>query len=107
MLKFKKVLVALEMSLISDISRDIMRDLDESLSCIDQLVEKLRSILVQVHEIVRYRVAVATVQVFPLFIQLSNVWVKMQEEVDILSEINNNFVELSTVTKVPYLTFFN
>ncbi|KAK6622484.1 hypothetical protein RUM44_002296 [Polyplax serrata] len=79
--------------------RDIMRDLDESLSCIDQLVEKLRSILVQVHEIVRYRVAVATVQVFPLFIQLSNVWVKMQEEVDILSEINNNFVELSTVTK--------
>lgn len=67
---------------------------------IDELILKLQSYLLQIHDVVKYRVAVATVQVFPLFLQLSNVWVQMQEEIDVLSEINNNFVELSSYMEV-------
>lgn len=80
--------------------RDIIRDLNDSSTIIDELILKLQSYLLQIHDVVKYRVAVATVQVFPLFLQLSNVWVQMQEEIDVLSEINNNFVELSSYTEV-------
>lgn len=82
--------------------RNIIKDLDDSLLTIDALVEKLQTILLQIHDVVRYRVAIATVQVFPLFLELSNVWVEMQEQVDILSEINNNLMDLSSVSKVRW-----
>ncbi|KAL0276603.1 UNVERIFIED_CONTAM: hypothetical protein PYX00_004147 [Menopon gallinae] len=65
--------------------------IEETILSIESLVEKFRETLSELHNVVRYRSAIPTGQVFPLFIILSNIWEDFQKEVAVLSEINNHY----------------
>lgn len=65
-------------------------------SCVDQL----RETLVQLHETVRYRAAIPTIQVYPLFVQLSLVWRELQYEAAVLSHFSLVSKSVSSIADV-------
>lgn len=80
--------------------RKLTAELEESNKKVQLLIERLQKTLLQLHEVVRYRAAVPTIQVYPLFIDLSGVWAELQDETACLSHVNTILVHLNSVNKV-------
>lgn len=100
LLKTFDCIICLIFNLFFCLLRIIIKEIDDCSLVTQDLMERLQRILLRIHEVVRYRVAIFTDQVFPLFLQLSDVWVGMQEEADVLKEINNLFIDISGKAKV-------
>lgn len=85
--------------------RKLLFVVEETMSSSANLIERFRETLLQLHDVVRYRSAVPTVQVYPLFIILSHIWEDMQKEVAVLSDTNSYFNYIQSFTKVSNATF--
>nr|XP_012136219.1 PREDICTED: UPF0704 protein C6orf165 homolog isoform X2 [Megachile rotundata] len=77
--------------------RKLLNDVEHSDKQIQDLLEKLQGRLLKLHDTVRYRTAIPTVQVYPQFIDLADTWMGFQDEVIILSSINNFLWELQSL----------
>ncbi|XP_060825040.1 cilia- and flagella-associated protein 206-like [Bombus pascuorum] len=78
--------------------RKLLSDVERSEKEIQNYMERLQGRLFKLHDTVRYRTAIPTVQVYPQFIDLADIWMGLQDEVIILSGINNFFWELQTLS---------
>ncbi|XP_043679846.1 LOW QUALITY PROTEIN: cilia- and flagella-associated protein 206-like [Vespula pensylvanica] len=74
--------------------RKLLSDVEHSGNIIKSLIERLRQRLIRLHETMRYRTAIPTTQVYPQFIDLADIWMGLQDEVIILSNINNFLWEI-------------
>lgn len=64
-------------------------------------MERLQARLLKLHDTVRYRTAIPTLQVYPQFIDLADIWMRLQDEVIVLSNINSFLWQLRVLcTKV-------
>ncbi|XP_015437941.1 PREDICTED: UPF0704 protein C6orf165 homolog [Dufourea novaeangliae] len=77
--------------------RKVLNDVERSETELQSLMERLQGRLFKLHDTVRYRTAIPTVQVYPQFIDLADIWMGLQDEVIILSSINNFFWELDNL----------
>ncbi|XP_053975332.1 cilia- and flagella-associated protein 206-like [Hylaeus volcanicus] len=78
--------------------RKLLSDVEHSEKEVQSLMERLQGRLFKLHDIVRYRTAIPTVQVYPQFIDLADIWMGLQDEVIILSSINNFLWELQSLS---------
>ncbi|KAJ4445803.1 hypothetical protein ANN_12488 [Periplaneta americana] len=69
--------------------RKLVLEVDISRQVLSELLEKLKARLSNIHDTVRFRTAIPTVQVYPQFIDLSETWSSLQDEMVLLSNINN------------------
>ncbi|XP_043265625.1 cilia- and flagella-associated protein 206-like [Colletes gigas] len=74
--------------------RKLLSDAERSEKEVDNLMERLKGRLFKLHDTVRYKTAIPTAQVYPQFIDLADIWMGLQDEVIILSSINNFLWEL-------------
>ncbi|XP_076234575.1 cilia- and flagella-associated protein 206 [Calliopsis andreniformis] len=79
--------------------RKLLSDAEQSEKEVKSLMERLQGRLFKLHDTVRYRTAIPTVQVYPQFIDLTDIWMSLQDEVIILSSINNFLWELQSLSK--------
>ncbi|KOC59228.1 UPF0704 protein C6orf165 like protein [Habropoda laboriosa] len=77
--------------------RKLLSDAERSEKEIKCLMERLQGRLFKLHDTVRYRTAIPTVQVYPQFIDLADIWMGLQDEVIILSGINNFLWEIENL----------
>ncbi|XP_011496909.1 PREDICTED: UPF0704 protein C6orf165 homolog [Ceratosolen solmsi marchali] len=91
-LELKDIMWSIEMLLASRqleiYVRKLLADLqlcNEEIRC---LICGFKNRLIQLHEMVKYRTAIPTAQVYPQFKDLANIWLKLQDEVITLSYIN-------------------
>ncbi|CAK9807568.1 Cilia- and flagella-associated protein 206 [Anthophora quadrimaculata] len=77
--------------------RKLLSDVECSEKEIKCLMERLQGRLFKLHDTVRYRTAIPTVQVYPQFIDLADIWMGLQDEVIILSSINNFLWEIENL----------
>ncbi|XP_067006807.2 cilia- and flagella-associated protein 206 [Anabrus simplex] len=68
--------------------RRLLADVDGSNTVVKEHLECLQKRLLQIHDTVRFRTAIPTVQVYPQFIDLSEIWTGLQDEMVFLSRIN-------------------
>ncbi|EZA52577.1 hypothetical protein X777_08060 [Ooceraea biroi] len=78
--------------------RKLLNDVECSENAVKSLMERLRGRLHKLHDTVRYRTAVPTAQVYPQFIDLADIWMGLQDEVIILSSVNNFLWELQNLS---------
>ncbi|XP_077266992.1 cilia- and flagella-associated protein 206 [Temnothorax americanus] len=78
--------------------RKLLSDVERSENTVKNLLERLQARLFKLHDTVRYRTAIPTTQVYPQFIDLADVWMGLQDEVIILSSINNFLWELQSLS---------
>ncbi|KAL0129841.1 hypothetical protein PUN28_001831 [Cardiocondyla obscurior] len=78
--------------------RKLLSDVERSENTVKNLTERLRARLFKLHDTVRYRTAIPTTQVYPQFIDLADIWMGLQDEVIILSSINNFLWELQSLS---------
>ncbi|XP_033608369.1 cilia- and flagella-associated protein 206 [Cryptotermes secundus] len=69
--------------------RKLLMEVVTSKQVLAELLDKLKLRLTNIHETVRFRTAIPTIQVYPQFIHLSQIWTSLQEEMVFLSNINN------------------
>ncbi|XP_063237820.1 cilia- and flagella-associated protein 206 isoform X2 [Bacillus rossius redtenbacheri] len=69
--------------------RRLLADVESSQSCVEELLVGLQATLLQIHGSVRYRTAVPTVEVYPNFIKLSDIWCGLQDEMAVLTGISS------------------
>ncbi|XP_053594552.1 cilia- and flagella-associated protein 206, partial [Microplitis demolitor] len=85
--------------------RKVLSDLEEIKAEFKILMDTLEMRLHKLHDTVKFRTAIPIVQVYPQFIDLTSIWVKLQDEIIVLDNINN-FMEklklLSTEIKKIY-----
>ncbi|XP_076759546.1 cilia- and flagella-associated protein 206 [Xylocopa sonorina] len=77
--------------------RKMLSDIERSDKEIQNLMERLQGRLLKLHDTVRYRIAIPTIQVYPQFIDLADIWMGLQDEVIILNSINSFFWELQSL----------
>ncbi|XP_043271050.1 cilia- and flagella-associated protein 206 isoform X2 [Venturia canescens] len=77
--------------------RKLLGDIEICDNEIKSLMERLQSRLFKLHDTVRYRTAIPTLQVYPQFIDLADIWMRLQDEVIVLSHINNFLWQLQTL----------
>ncbi|OAD56516.1 hypothetical protein WN48_03203 [Eufriesea mexicana] len=77
--------------------RKLLSDVAHGEEEIASSMERLQGRLFKLHDTVRYRTAIPTVQVYPQFIDLADIWMGLQDEVIILSSINNFLWEFQTL----------
>ncbi|EFN63753.1 Uncharacterized protein C6orf165-like protein [Camponotus floridanus] len=83
--------------------RKLLSDVERSESTMKTLMDRLQTRLFKLHDTVRYRTAVPIAQVYPQFIDLADIWMSLQDEVIILSSINNFLWELQNLSnKIVY-----
>ncbi|XP_072759801.1 cilia- and flagella-associated protein 206 [Anoplolepis gracilipes] len=78
--------------------RKLLSDVERSESAVKTLMDRLQTRLFKLHDTVRYRTAIPTAQVYPQFIDLADIWMGLQDEVIILSSINNFLWELQNLS---------
>ncbi|XP_011878807.1 PREDICTED: UPF0704 protein C6orf165 homolog [Vollenhovia emeryi] len=78
--------------------RKLLSDVERSENTVKSLMERLRARLFKLHDTVRYRTAIPTTQVYPQFIDLADIWMGLQDEVIILSSVNNFLWELQSLS---------
>ncbi|XP_012222959.2 cilia- and flagella-associated protein 206 [Linepithema humile] len=78
--------------------RKLLNDVERSENVVKNLMERLQARLFKLHDTVRYRTAIPTTQVYPQFIDLADIWMSLQDEVIILSSINNFLWELQSLS---------
>ncbi|KAG7189976.1 hypothetical protein KM043_006136 [Ampulex compressa] len=79
--------------------RKLLADVGHCDNEIKQLLERLQGRLFKLHDTVRYRTAIPTIQVYPQFIDLADIWMGLQDEVIILSSIDKFLWELESLSK--------
>ncbi|KAJ9597926.1 hypothetical protein L9F63_011213, partial [Diploptera punctata] len=67
----------------------LLGEVDFSQQVLEELLEKLKLRLTSIHDTVRFRTAIPTVQVYPQFIHMSEIWTGLQDEMMLLSNVNN------------------
>ncbi|XP_060528377.1 cilia- and flagella-associated protein 206-like [Cylas formicarius] len=83
------------------IVRGILEQLDILAHKADSIFKAMEKVLKHIHETVFMRVAVTIQVVFPLFEQLSNIWFQLQDQVLLLSRINQIISNLELYAKQP------
>ncbi|XP_014487436.1 PREDICTED: UPF0704 protein C6orf165 homolog [Dinoponera quadriceps] len=78
--------------------RKLLSDVESSENAVKNLMERLRGRFFKLHDTVRYRTAIPTAQVYPQFIDLADIWMGLQDEVIILSNVNNFLWELQSLS---------
>ncbi|XP_015119230.1 cilia- and flagella-associated protein 206 [Diachasma alloeum] len=69
--------------------RKLLANVEFSENQMKSFVVRFKSRLLKIHATVRYRTAIPTIQIYPQFIDLADIWLSLQSEVIILSHINN------------------
>ncbi|KAI4492577.1 hypothetical protein M0804_002368 [Polistes exclamans] len=83
---------------------EILTASQHSGNIIKNLIEHLQQRLAKLHETMRYKTAIPTTQVYPQFIDLADIWMGLQDEVIILSNINNFLWEIHNLN-IKFLGF--
>ncbi|XP_011296767.1 UPF0704 protein C6orf165 homolog [Fopius arisanus] len=78
--------------------RKLLADVESSDKEIRGSVVRLKSRLLKIHDTVRYRTAIPTIQVYPQFVDLADIWINLQNEVIILSQINNLVCQIKALS---------
>lgn len=87
--------------------RKLLSDIDRSEKEIQNYLERLEKRFFKLHDTVRYKTAISSTEVYPQFIDLADIWMGLQDEVIIISGINNFFWELQTLTTKNYVNTYN
>ncbi|XP_059045554.1 cilia- and flagella-associated protein 206 isoform X2 [Achroia grisella] len=85
--------------------RRLLSDVETMVFNGTQYVEKVRNVLEELHQAVKYKAAVPVVTVFPLFVKLWQVWRSMQNVMYLVSTVNRLMSILSSIQdqmKIPY-----
>ncbi|PSN39196.1 Cilia- and flagella-associated protein 206 [Blattella germanica] len=69
--------------------RKLLGEVEIAQQTLAELLDKLDMRLSSIHDTVRFRTAIPTVQVYPQFIHMSEIWSGLQDEMVLLSNINN------------------
>ncbi|XP_057340073.1 cilia- and flagella-associated protein 206-like [Microplitis mediator] len=69
--------------------RKVLSDLEEIKAEFKILMDTLEMRLHKLHDTVKFRTAIPIVQVYPQFIDLTSIWMKLQDEIILLDNINN------------------
>ncbi|XP_011645595.1 cilia- and flagella-associated protein 206-like [Pogonomyrmex barbatus] len=85
--------------------RKLLSDVKRSENAVKNLMERLQARFFKLHDTVRYRTAIPTTQVYPQFIDLADIWMSLQDEVIILSSINNFLWELQSLSNKAVNTY--
>ncbi|KAL6262791.1 hypothetical protein P5V15_005581 [Pogonomyrmex californicus] len=85
--------------------RKLLSDVERSENAVKNLMERLQARFFKLHDTVRYRTAIPTTQVYPQFIDLADIWMSLQDEVIILSSINNFLWELQSLSNKAVNTY--
>ncbi|KAF5296643.1 hypothetical protein FQR65_LT10183 [Abscondita terminalis] len=64
-----------------------------------QTLESLQGALKEIHKVLRFRIAVCTSLIFPLFSKLANIWRQFQDQIIVLSQINQLLDKLQSKAK--------
>ncbi|XP_012281391.1 cilia- and flagella-associated protein 206 [Orussus abietinus] len=78
--------------------RKLLTDVEFCENEVEGLMERLQGRLFKLHDTVRHRTAIPTTQVYPQFIDLADIWMSLQDEVIVLSHINNFLWQLQSLT---------
>ncbi|XP_008205959.1 cilia- and flagella-associated protein 206-like isoform X1 [Nasonia vitripennis] len=99
--EFKDILWSIEMLVATRQQeiyvRKLLSDLEICEEEIRSLINRLQNRLIQLHETVKYRTAIPTTQVYPQFIEIAEIWLKLQDEVIVLSYINDMLWQLQSL----------
>ncbi|CAG2060984.1 unnamed protein product, partial [Timema podura] len=79
--------------------RKLLSEVELSRCSLDELLVRLKKRLLQIHDTVRFRTAIPTIQVYPQFIDLSEIWTGFQNEMVLLDNINNILWNLHSYTE--------
>ncbi|KAL7306099.1 hypothetical protein TKK_0001552 [Trichogramma kaykai] len=74
--------------------RKLLMDLDICEKEVELLIKELKNKFIKLHEIVKYRTAIPTTQVYPQFIEIAKTWFKLQDEVLVISFLNEMLCQL-------------
>ncbi|XP_051164030.1 cilia- and flagella-associated protein 206-like [Leptopilina boulardi] len=77
--------------------RKILCDIENCENELKNILERLKTRFIKLHETVRYRTAIPTSQVYPQFIDLADIWMSFQDEVIVLSNINRFLWQLQSL----------
>ncbi|KDR14041.1 hypothetical protein L798_11954, partial [Zootermopsis nevadensis] len=69
--------------------RKLLMEVEKSQQVLAELLDELKLRLTTIHDTVRFRTAIPTIQIYPQFIHLSEIWTSLQDEMVLLSTINN------------------
>ncbi|XP_070170518.1 cilia- and flagella-associated protein 206 [Polyergus mexicanus] len=78
--------------------RKLLSDVERSENAVKTLMDRLQTRLFKLHDTVRYKTAIPTAVVYPQFIDLADIWMGLQDEVIILSSVNNFLWELQNLS---------
>ncbi|XP_024936316.1 cilia- and flagella-associated protein 206 isoform X2 [Cephus cinctus] len=78
--------------------RKLLGDVENCENEIKCLIQRLQGRLFKLHDTVRYRTAIPTAQVYPQFIDLADIWIRLQNEVIVLSQIYGFLWQLENLT---------
>ncbi|KAM0730404.1 Cilia and flagella-associated protein 206 [Formica fusca] len=78
--------------------RKLLSDVERSENAVKTLMDRLQTRLFKLYDTVRYKTAIPTAEVYPQFIDLADIWMGLQDEVIILSSINNFLWELQNLS---------
>ncbi|XP_074095863.1 cilia- and flagella-associated protein 206 isoform X1 [Cotesia typhae] len=78
--------------------RKILSDLENIEDEFKNLMEHLQSRLHKLHDTVKFRTAIPIVQVYPQFMDLTSIWMRLQDEVIVLNNINKFFEQLNLLS---------
>ncbi|KAK0086606.1 hypothetical protein PV325_002915 [Microctonus aethiopoides] len=77
--------------------RKILADVEFCEREFKTLMERFQARLLTLHETVKYRTAIPIVQVYPQFINLSDIWMHLQEELVVVNQMNDFIWQLQTL----------
>ncbi|KAF7991410.1 hypothetical protein HCN44_002972 [Aphidius gifuensis] len=81
-------------------TRKILADVDELANDLNSLMDRLQARLLKLHNTVKFRTAIPTLQVYPQFIDLADIWIKLQDQVILLTHIKNLLCEMKSLNEV-------
>ncbi|GLV32787.1 uncharacterized protein CBL_00506 [Carabus blaptoides fortunei] len=84
--------------------RKLLADIKDIETSGNKLFNDLQKIFIKLHASVKMKVAVPTNIVYPLFIQLSEIWQKIQDEIVLLSTYNQIFKEMQEKQSLNSIT---
>ncbi|XP_031771217.1 cilia- and flagella-associated protein 206 isoform X2 [Apis florea] len=87
--------------------RKLLSDIDRSDKEIQNYLKRLQERFFKLHDTVRYKTAIPSTEVYPQFIDLADIWMGLQDEVIIISNINNFFWEFQALIIKNNMNIFN
>ncbi|RZC32461.1 UPF0704 protein C6orf165 -like [Asbolus verrucosus] len=80
--------------------RKLIDEVEKIDNSANQIFNTLQTALVNLHQVVKHRIAIPVNQVFPHFIKLSDIWCSLQDQTILLAKLNQIMICLQKYIKV-------